>query len=115
LSGDVPPDRRLRLVNSTPSLGWSAVPGIAPQYFSEGEKFVFQNILRMIFGLAVVFVPLLVPCGVSAQAVTAYPGTLLDGATYLIEVPPNCNGTLFLDFGRSCCDRASLLDLHRRR
>jgi hypothetical protein len=73
---------------------------------------MFQNILRMISCPAVVFVPLLVPCGVSAQAVTTYPGTLLDGATYLIGVPPNSNGTLFLDSGRSCSDRASLLDLH---
>jgi hypothetical protein len=66
----------------------------------------------MNFHLAGVFAPLLVACGVSAQAVTTYPGTLLDGATYLIEVAPNWNGTLFLDAGRSCSDRASLLDLH---
>jgi hypothetical protein len=55
-----------------------------------------QNILRMIFCLAVVFVALLVPCRVSAQAVTTYPGALPDGARYRIEVPPNWNGTLFL-------------------
>jgi hypothetical protein len=55
-----------------------------------------QNILRAIFCLAVVFVSPLVPCRVSAQAVTTYPGALPDGATYLIEVPPNWNGTLFL-------------------
>jgi hypothetical protein len=86
----------------------------ATKLFGRGKTYV-PNILRMIFGLAVVFVPLLAPCGVSGQAVTTYPGTLLDGATYLIEVAPNWNGTLFLDAGRSCSDRASLLDLHRRR
>ena len=55
-----------------------------------------QDILRMIFCLAVVFISPLVLCRVSAQAPTTYPGALPDGATYLIEVPPNWNGTLFL-------------------
>jgi hypothetical protein len=33
--------------------------------------------------------------GVSGQ-ITGLTGTLPDGATYLIEVPAKCNGTLFL-------------------
>jgi pimeloyl-ACP methyl ester carboxylesterase len=57
---------------------------------------MLQNILRMICCLAVMFVSLLVPYRVSAQAVSTYPGALPDGAIYLIEVPPNWNGTLFL-------------------
>jgi pimeloyl-ACP methyl ester carboxylesterase len=40
----------------------------------------------------------LVLCSASAiaQALTTYTGTFADGATYLIEVPPNWNGTLLL-------------------
>jgi pimeloyl-ACP methyl ester carboxylesterase len=40
----------------------------------------------------------LVLCSTSAiaQALTTYTGTFPDGATYLIEVPPNWNGTLLL-------------------
>ena len=51
----------------------------------------------LIFRLAVAFVLLVVPSLASAQTgVTTYTGTLPDGATYLIEVPANWNGTLFL-------------------
>lgn len=40
---------------------------------------------------------LLVPASLFAQfPVAAHTGALADGATYLIEVPPNWNGTLFL-------------------
>src|ERR1700734_2345650 len=34
--------------------------------------------------------------GYAESGVTGVPGTLPDGATYLIEVPANWNGTLFL-------------------
>src|SRR5712664_2025612 len=53
---------------------------------------------RTLFLLAVTTVFLLTVSGTAhAQAgVTAKTGTLADGATYLIEVPANWNGTLFL-------------------
>src|SRR5216684_3185868 len=53
---------------------------------------------RTLFLLAVTTVLLLTVSGtVHAQAgVTTKTGTLADGATYLIEVPANWNGTLFL-------------------
>ena len=50
----------------------------------------------LFFALAAVLL-LLVASGARAQAViTTKTGTLADGAKYLIEVPPNWNGTLFL-------------------
>ena len=54
-----------------------------------------QATKEVIFCLTLVFAWLAVPGGVSAQ-ITALTGTLPDGATYLIEVPANWNGTLFL-------------------
>src|SRR6266478_746153 len=53
---------------------------------------------RTLFLLAVTIVLLLTASGtVHAQTgVTTKTGTLADGATYLIEVPANWNGTLFL-------------------
>ncbi len=53
---------------------------------------------RTLFLLAVTTVFLLTVSGTAhAQAVvTTKTGTLADGATYLIEVPANWNGTLFL-------------------
>jgi pimeloyl-ACP methyl ester carboxylesterase len=53
---------------------------------------------RTLFLLAVTTVFLLTVCGTAyAQAgVTTKTGTLANGATYLIEVPANWNGTLFL-------------------
>ena len=51
----------------------------------------------LVFCLAVAFVLLAVPSLASAQTgVTSYTGTLPDGPTYLIELPPNWIGTLFL-------------------
>ena len=51
----------------------------------------------LVFCLAVAFVLLAVPSLASAQTgVTSYTGTLPDGAPYLIELPPNWIGTLFL-------------------
>src|SRR6266446_5535334 len=53
---------------------------------------------RTLFLLAVTTVFLLTVSGTAqAQAaVTTHSGSLADGAKYLIEVPANCNGTLFL-------------------
>jgi pimeloyl-ACP methyl ester carboxylesterase len=54
-----------------------------------------QTTKAVIFCLVLLFAWLAVPGAVAAQ--TAVPtGTLPDGATYLIEVPANWNGTLFL-------------------
>jgi len=51
----------------------------------------------LVFCLAVAFVLLAVPSLASAQTgVTSYAGALPDGPTYLIELPPNWIGTLFL-------------------
>ena len=51
----------------------------------------------LVFSLAIVAVVLAIPGRASAQpGVVAHMGTLPDGATYLIEVPVNWNGTLFL-------------------
>lgn len=56
-----------------------------------------RNLKSLILFLAMESVLLTVPGAASAQAgVTAYTGKLPDGATYLIEVPANWNGTLFL-------------------
>jgi pimeloyl-ACP methyl ester carboxylesterase len=57
-----------------------------------------QKTKRVILSLAsVAFLLLLVADSSRAQAgVTTFPGSLPDGATYLIEVPANWNGTLFL-------------------
>ena len=47
--------------------------------------------------LVLLTILLFVPASSTAQfPVAAHTGTLPDGATYLIEVPPNWNGTLFL-------------------
>ncbi|MGC1620474.1 MAG: prolyl oligopeptidase family serine peptidase [Candidatus Acidiferrum sp.] len=47
--------------------------------------------------LSVAIVPLFIAGVAHGQAgVTTHSGTLADGATYLIELPPNWNGTLFL-------------------
>ena len=59
---------------------------------------MWQRTKRAVFFLASVAV-LLLPVAGSARAqtsVTTHSGTLADGATYLIEVPANWNGTLFL-------------------
>src|SRR6266446_6685755 len=50
----------------------------------------------LLFSLAIVAVVLAIPGRASAQPGVAHMGTLPDGATYLIEVPANWNGTLFL-------------------
>src|SRR6202008_1351275 len=56
-----------------------------------------QYMKYFLLSLAVVTVLLAVPWRASAQpGVVAHMGTLPDGATYLIEVPANWNGTLFL-------------------
>jgi pimeloyl-ACP methyl ester carboxylesterase len=56
-----------------------------------------QGTKEVIFCLVLVFAWLAVPGGASAQTgVTTLTGALADGATYLIEVPENWNGTLFL-------------------
>jgi pimeloyl-ACP methyl ester carboxylesterase len=56
-----------------------------------------QTTKDVIFRLATAFVLLLAPRSGSAQAgVATHTGALPDGATYLIEVPANWNGTLFL-------------------
>lgn len=55
-----------------------------------------RNLKHLIFFLAVGSLLLAVPGAALAQGVTAYTGTLPDGATYLTEVPANWNGTLFL-------------------
>lgn len=52
---------------------------------------------HFLFTLAIVAMVLAIPGRASAQpGVVAHMGTLPDGATYLIEVPANWNGTLFL-------------------
>jgi pimeloyl-ACP methyl ester carboxylesterase len=56
-----------------------------------------QYMKYFLLSLSVVAVVLSAPERVSAQFPPAiYTGTLADGATYLIEVPTNWNGTLFL-------------------
>jgi pimeloyl-ACP methyl ester carboxylesterase len=56
-----------------------------------------QTTKDVIFRLATAFVLLVAPRVASAQAgVATHTGALPDGATYLIEVPANWNGTLFL-------------------
>jgi pimeloyl-ACP methyl ester carboxylesterase len=56
-----------------------------------------QYMKYFLLSLSVVAVLLAAPGRVSAQFPPAtYTGTLADGATYLIEVPTNWNGTLFL-------------------
>jgi pimeloyl-ACP methyl ester carboxylesterase len=56
-----------------------------------------QGTKEVIFRLAVALVLSAVPTLTSAQTgVTTLTGALADGATYLIEVPANWNGTLFL-------------------
>jgi len=59
---------------------------------------MWQRTKRAVFFLASVAILLLSVAGSArAQAgVTTHSGTLADGATYLIEVPANWNGTLFL-------------------
>jgi pimeloyl-ACP methyl ester carboxylesterase len=62
------------------------------------ESVMWQTTKRAIF-LAVSVAILLFSVAGNARAqagVTTLPGTLPDGATYLIEVPANWNGTLFL-------------------
>jgi len=59
---------------------------------------MWQRMKRAVFFLASVAILLLSVAG-SARAqtgVTTHSGSLADGATYLIEVPANWNGTLFL-------------------
>ena len=59
---------------------------------------MWQRTKRAVFFLASVAILLLSVAG-SARAqtsVTTHSGSLADGATYLIEVPANWNGTLFL-------------------
>jgi pimeloyl-ACP methyl ester carboxylesterase len=51
---------------------------------------------RVVFFVAATLCYLFFSAGTSAQSVAMHTGTLPDGATYLIEVPPNWNGTLFL-------------------
>jgi pimeloyl-ACP methyl ester carboxylesterase len=62
------------------------------------EGFNMRQIMKHAFFLALVMVlALLFAADAYAQAgVTVKTGTLADGATYLIEVPANWNGTLFL-------------------
>jgi pimeloyl-ACP methyl ester carboxylesterase len=64
----------------------------------EEESDMWQTTKRAIFFLASVAILVLSVAGSArAQAgVTAHSGSLADGATYLIEVPANWNGTLFL-------------------
>src|ERR1700688_939226 len=59
---------------------------------------MWQRTKRAVFFLALVAILLLSVAGSArAQAgVTTQSGSLADGATYLIEVPANWNGTLFL-------------------
>ena len=52
------------------------------------------RMMHVVFVLAVV--SLLLSSGAQAQGVTKQTGTLPDGATYVIEVPPTWNGILFL-------------------
>src|SRR5215472_16047226 len=61
---------------------------------NRGGNMMRQGAKEVIFCVALVFAWLAVPGGVSAQ--TTLTRTLLDVATYLIEVPANWNGTLFL-------------------
>jgi pimeloyl-ACP methyl ester carboxylesterase len=64
----------------------------------EEEFDMWQRTKRTVFFLASVAILLLSVVGSArAQAgVTTHSGSLADGATYLIEVPANWNGTLFL-------------------
>src|SRR5580700_6447096 len=59
---------------------------------------MWQKTKRAIFfSVSVAILLFSVTGSARAQAgVTAFPGSLPDGATYLIEVPANWNGTLFL-------------------
>src|SRR5246500_2052361 len=64
---------------------------------SRKGKTMRQTTKDVIFRLATAVVLLLAPRAGSAQAgVATHVGALPDGATYLIEVPANWNGTLFL-------------------
>jgi pimeloyl-ACP methyl ester carboxylesterase len=61
------------------------------------EPDMSQMTKRAIFFLVSAAIILLSAAGTArAQAVTTHTGTLADGATFLIEVPANWNGTLFL-------------------
>src|SRR5579872_7009531 len=66
--------------------------------FLQEDSQMWQNTKRAFFLItSVVFLLLLAAGSARAQAgVTTIPGTLPDGATFLIEVPANWNGTLFL-------------------
>src|SRR5437762_10679748 len=56
------------------------------------------SIIKVLFylsALAVLWLPFS-PDASAQSGITTHKGSLPDGATYLIEVPPNWNGTLFL-------------------
>src|ERR1700732_370042 len=53
-----------------------------------------SKLVAVFLGIAV-FLVVSLPASALAQ-VTTLPGTLPDGATFVIEVPANWNGTLFL-------------------
>lgn len=56
-----------------------------------------QGVKYLLLSLIIVAVVLALPGHASAQpGAVAHTGTLADGATYIIEVPANWNGTLFL-------------------
>lgn len=61
------------------------------------RKIMLQGTREVIFCLAVAFVLLADPSVASAKAsVPTHTRALPDGATYLIDVPANWTGTLFL-------------------
>src|SRR5271166_1829075 len=59
---------------------------------------MWQTTKRAIFSflLAAIFAAVMAVSGRAQTGVTTHTGRLADGATYLIEVPANWNGTLFL-------------------
>src|SRR6266436_107723 len=85
--------------DSEPIPGFSVLPvALTFQIYVQEESDMWQTTKRAVFFLASVAILVLSVVGrARAQTgVTTHSGRLADGATYLIEVPANWNGTLFL-------------------
>ena len=85
--------------DSEPIPGFSVLPvALTFQIYVQEESDMWQTTKRAVFFLASVAILVLSVVGrARAQTgVTTHSGSLADGATYLIEVPANWNGTLFL-------------------
>ncbi len=85
--------------DSEPIPGFSVLPvALTFQIYVQEESDMWQTTKRAVLFLASVAILVLSVVGrARAQTgVTTHSGSLADGATYLIEVPANWNGTLFL-------------------